>query len=973
MLAGVRMSWRVFTRDVTRLFRVRKAWIIVIGVLITPALYAWFNINAFWDPYANTESIRVAVANLDEGASSELTGALNVGDQVSAQLEENDQLGWVFMGEEEAAEAVRRGDVYAAIVIPADFSEDLLSITSGEFTQPALQYYVNEKASAIAPKITDVGASQLDRQITAAFTEQVALAATDAVRDAGDDVESRLLTAKDDALNTFDSTSQSLASTRSSITDLQDGIAGSRATLSAAQDTLTDVDSTLADVQQATAEAQSIIADAQEQVIGFTDAATAAYLTGTTLLADASASANSSITQVTGALTAAGLRVDAAIDNVETVLKANEAAIAQVQALMNDFDLDPETQQRLSGVIEALQERNAADQQLLADLSQLSASTGDTIQGLQAAADAVDEAVQGTQTAASDLRTVLTQNLPALNSAMARLSSSAGEFSAAVASQRQVLTQVGGLLRSADTQLASTSTALDSFDADIAGVESNLQAARTDIEAVAAAAEWGALGTITGLDADDIARFIASPVVVEEQTMFPVSSYGSAMAALFTNLSLWIGAFVLMVIFKIEVDTEGVEGVTVREAYLGRFGLFALLAVGQALVVSIGNLIIGVQTVSAVAFVGTAVLIALAYVSIIYALCVAFGHVGRGLCILLVIMQIPGASGLYPIELMPDFFRAIYPLLPFSYGIDAMRETIAGFYGGHYWRFLGALAVFVALAFLVGLVLRRRLASFHILFNREVAATDLLIGENVQVAGSGYRLSEIIHALSNRSASRDELTRRARPFTHRYPVLLRASLIVGLAGLALLAVAALTFADAKALLLGIGTLWCLLVIGFLVAIEYARWSFARAGEIAELDDAELRQAVFAGGAQAHATVASSEARTAHESVPGAQHLLAEDLSSGDPLEWSPSADVAATGDADEYAPDDTDDVVAKWFRDEPAADDSVEAHDSAHADAGVPEPTTTDAAPHDEPAESDENEGVAQQEDDGPAEKGEQP
>ncbi len=103
------------------------------------------------------------------------------------------------------------------------------------------------------------------------------------------------------------------------------------------------------------------------------------------------------------------------------------------------------------------------------------------------------------------------------------------------------------------------------------------------------------------------------------------------------------------------------------------------------------------QTVSAAAFVGTGVLIALAYVSIIYALCVAFGHVGRGLCILLVIMQIPGASGLYPIELMPGFFRAIYPLLPFSYGIDAMRETIGGFYDGHYWRFLGALAVFVAL------------------------------------------------------------------------------------------------------------------------------------------------------------------------------------------------------------------------------------------------------------------------------------
>src|SRR5690606_23049372 len=151
---------------------------------------------------------------------------------------------------------------------------------------------------------------------------------------------------------------------------------------------------------------------------------------------------------------------------------------------------------------------------------------------------------------------------------------------------------------------------------------------------------------------------------------------------------------------------------------------FAILAVVQALIVCIGNLAIGIQVVSAAAFVGTGVLVALAYVSIVYALCVAFGHVGRGLCILFVIMQIPGASGLYPIEMMPGFFRAIYPFLPFTYGIDAMRETIAGFYGSDYWQFLGVLAVFVLRAFIVALVVRRRFASLSAVFNREVVATD---------------------------------------------------------------------------------------------------------------------------------------------------------------------------------------------------------------------------------------------------------
>ncbi len=905
----VRKSWQVFARDVGRIARVRKAWIIVIGVLITPALYAWFNISAFWDPYSNTENISVAVANLDEGASSDLTGTVNIGDQVEEQLKGNDQLGWEFMGEDKALEAVHRGDAYAAILIPEGFSEDLLSIMTGDFNQPALHYYVNEKSSAIAPKVTDVGATELDRQITSAFVEEVAFAASEAVKDAGDDVEQRLLNAQDRALNTFDSTGQRLASVRASIDDLQRGIDSSRESLSSARGTLDGVDATLGDVQQAIGETQSIIAEARTQVIDFTDAATSAYLKGTTLLADASASANTSVTQLTQTLTAAGVRVDAAIEDLQEVLESNEAAIAELRIVLDDADLDPDTVERLSSAVEALEERNAADQRLLSELGQLSSSATETVQALQAVADAVDGAMQGTQSAAVDLRTVLTGTLPSLNSAMSQLSESAGEFSAAVGSQRQVLAQAGELLLGVDAQLASTSVALDSFDEDIANIELSVQTARTDIEALVAASELGALRTLTGLDPDDIAQFIASPVEVDEQIVFPVSSYGSAMAALFTNLSLWIGAFVLMVIFKIEVDTEGVEGVSVREAYLGRFGLFAMLAVAQALIVSIGNLIIGVQTASAVAFVGTAVLIGLAYVSIIYALCVAFGHVGRGLCILLVIMQIPGASGLYPIELMPDFFRAIYPLLPFSYGIDAMRETIAGFYGNHYWRFMGALAVFVALAFLLGLVLRRRLANLHILFNREIASTDLLIGEKVQVTGTGYRLSQVIHALSNREEYREELARRARPLTRHYPTLLRVSLIVGLAGMLLLAIVAWLVPDAKALLLGLWTLWCLLIIGFLVAIEYAKQSFAHAHEVAALDDSELREAMLAGEA---GRIEDDEARTSAEAtrINGSAETAVMDV----PVKTVEIDQVAAPEKGDMPAePDDQGDLMERIF------------------------------------------------------------
>lgn len=848
----MRQSWQVFKRDVKRIARVRKTWVIIIGILVTPALYAWFNINAFWDPYANTSNINIAVANLDAGADSDLTGAVNIGEQVVDQLKSNDQLGWQFMGEAAAKKAVKSGEVYASIIIPADFSEDLLSMTTGKFTQPALQYFVNEKASAIAPKITDVGASTLDSQITTAFKEQVAHAAIEAVKGAGDTTEQRLLDAKENSLNTFDRTAKDLAAASASAQKLQDGIASSRTGLTSARGTLEDLDVTLGDVRTAVAQAQSIIAETQQQLVAFTDTASSAYLTGTTMLADAAASAHTSVTELTQGLDRVGSKVDASIAAVTSVVEANAETISQLQDLVAAADPGSDVAQQLQAALDSLQKQNEAHQTVLGDLGSLNSSAAEAAQSIRNATGALDTAMQGTRDAATSMRAVITETVPAVNAAMSQLSSSAGAFGAAIGAQQAVLTQADGLLAGLDTQLVSTSEAVDSFDADLRGLAAGVKNARADVLALGSASELSTLHTLTGLHTDKIAEFIASPVTVDEKVVFPIDNYGSAMAALFTNLSLWIGAFVLMVIFKVEVDTEGIPGLTVRQAYVGRFMLLGSLAMLQALIVCIGNLVIGIQTASAVAFVATGVFTALTYVSIIYALSVAFGHIGRGLCVLLVIMQIPGASGLYPIELMPGFFRAIYPLLPFSYGIDAMRETIAGFYGAHYWRFVGVLALMMVVSFVLGLVLRRRLAGFNRLFNREIAATDLLIGEKVQVVGSGYRLSDVIHALRNRGEYRADLERRSKPFTQHYPALLRGTLIVGVVGLVALAIIAWALPGGKAPLLGVWVAWCLLIMGFLVVIEYIKQSFVQSAEVGDLEDSDLHTAMLAERTELHA-------------------------------------------------------------------------------------------------------------------------
>ena len=163
--------WEIFRRDIKRIKNNVIAMIVIMGITVVPCLYAWFNIAASWDPYKNTGNLKVAVASVDKGYEGSLIPLeLNMGDQVLTSLRSNSQLDWVFTSKKKAVSGVKSGKYYAAIVIPDNFSESLLSILSGDIKQPELDYYINEKKNAIAPKITDTGATTLQQQINDTFS-----------------------------------------------------------------------------------------------------------------------------------------------------------------------------------------------------------------------------------------------------------------------------------------------------------------------------------------------------------------------------------------------------------------------------------------------------------------------------------------------------------------------------------------------------------------------------------------------------------------------------------------------------------------------------------------------------------------------------------------------------------------------------------------------------------------------------------
>ena len=849
---------KVLKRDFARLFTVPAAWVIMFGMVFIPPLYSWYNIVGFWDPYGNTNGITVAVANNDTGTDNALIGKQNLGGQIVNQLKDNDQLGWTFVTEAEAMSQVESGKAYAAIVIPKDFSNDLAGVATGGKDKPTLQYYVNEKASAIAPRVTDVGASTVDRTVNSTFVSTVSEVLTEVINTVADKAIAAEDQTKAKTITTLNEAFSDVQHTRDTIAKLNTKLAGTPEQTRTARQALEDARELGIDTAQGLAGASKLIGTTQTSLNTFVTATSGSLDQGSSLLSQAFSRANQSIGTVTGMLNSANQQVGGMINTAADINQANADIIAQLKELPNA------NQEPLKSAISKLDNRNSNLAETLNNLSSLNTTIGNTYTDTAGLASSLNTATQTTLDATNTARSTLVSGaLPQLNTGLNTLSSTASTLSNGITSQSSLIDQSEQTLDQLDKAVSSTTTALNSTDQALAGVQAKLSTLATDIKALSISSSLNALiGTDGKLDASTISDFMLSPTVISEKAIYPVAAYGSGMAPLFTTLSLWVGAFVLVVIPKLETDDEDIDNLTPSQGYLGRFLLLATLAATQGLVTGIGDLIIGIQCASAPVFLLTCVITSLVYMSVIFALSTTFMHVGKGVCVALVILQVPGASGLYPIEMMPGFFRTLYPLLPFTYSIDALRETIGGFYDGHWFGYIGKLLIFAMLAFLLGLGARPKLANLNRLFAREIKESDMIIGEPVHITSNEYRVTQAIAALADREEYRHAIERRAAKFAYHYPRLLLGALIAGfVVPAALIIVFSLTTSE-KIVVMGTWLAWVLIIVGFLMVVEYMRDSIRRQTELGNLSDESIRAMLYRHKT-GHRPPANVEARPDH--------------------------------------------------------------------------------------------------------------
>ncbi|MEK0307303.1 YhgE/Pip domain-containing protein [Bifidobacterium favimelis] len=834
----------IFRRDLMRILRNPVALVVTIGVAILPSLYAWFNILALWDPYSNTGNIPVAVVNLDRGADSAVTGRINAGRSVVEALKDNKSLGWQFVDDESAAvDRVHSGRCYAAIIIPKGFSDDLIGIVDGSGTRPALDYYVNEKKNAIAPKVTDTGASTIDQQINSIFVSTVSDALASKVLQARGDSKGAAEQTRGAVVSDINGAISDLDQMRTSLKGTDGSLDQARRTVGDSKKNVDDLVGQIEATRSSLSRSRKEVDQARRGVLSFSTDLNGALTQGSMQLSGTVGSVNAAAGNIDRAFNDTGDKVDRVTSSLGQVVDANDRAIKTLKEGLASSGLQPG-----DPVYDSVQEQldqlqKTADKQRQA-LDDFTKGSSDALESGRKAADDLTGAMSQTAGTGADAlnqasRSLTGSLMPGLLGGVDDVSAAAGDLDGTLSGLSTAARQTRGLLDQLDSTIGQTQTTVESTQKSLTSIRSDLDGVRTDVAALGSSAAWKRISQAIDLNPSAFGQAMAAPVSLETHTVYPVKNYGSSVAPFYTNLALWVGGFILIAIYKLEVDKEGIASCSARQAYLGRWLLLVFVGLFQAVIATVGDLMLGIQCEKPLLFVLAGVFSSFVYINIIYALAATFRHIGKALAVVLVILQIPGSSGMYPIEMMPDFFRNLNPWLPFTYGINAMRETIGGMYGADYWQDMLHVFWYLPVALLIGLVIRRYLLNLNALFDRRLGATDLMLTEQNHSADFRLNVSSLVRSFVGEGGDYRRILRgRAHRFLALYPYLIRVGLFLVL--LPVLFLVLLFSTEAKIVMLIACIASIVLIDTYLIVVEYICDSYVHQLGLSEVPGGGLR-------------------------------------------------------------------------------------------------------------------------------------
>ncbi len=693
--------FRVFFSDIRGLFSSFFAVTILLAMFVLPALYAWVNIYANWDPYANTGNIKIALASADLGYTTPEGEYVNMGQKIVDEIASSTAIAWTVVDDPvDAVHGVEDGSYYAALIMQRNLSRNMYEITEAlKDEEPSIIFYQNAKTNAIANKITTTAANTARHNIQVQYLAML-------IQNVFEQLDGYL--ERFDAEGTLDDLIELLGRLRDALRDysriigglgimdpgLIDRMEGAK-DISGALDALDTAEGLIDGADLILAVTRLDLLDRAEEIRVALNALSA-FLSGMD-----SGTLSTAVIDQAIALTA---HAQSLVEFMRQALPANSSA-SGVAITANTLDA---LILRLSGI-----------QQELSNLKQNTADfiwTGNALTRLAAEAATLEKLI------GSDL-------LPALSMLFDGLDRDIGLLYNILDSVDATVNQIPPTVTAAQSTVAALQNTMAQLILFLRDAADGLDNVIGRLEAARDSGNLSELIEMLHGDPEKFASFLSAPVEVVTTTIYPVENYGSGMAPFYSALAIWVGGVIISAVIRQEAEPKRarLRRPTDGQLFWGRLLIYLLIGQVQAAIIVWGDLnLLGCQCVEPKLLYLVASVTSVVFVTFIYSLILAFGDIGKAAMVVIMVLQIAGSSGSYPIEILPQIFSGIYLFFPFPYAINAMREAMCGLYRYDLCRYLGELLIFLAAGVLIGRVVRRPFIKVNRFIEEEMEETGVL-------------------------------------------------------------------------------------------------------------------------------------------------------------------------------------------------------------------------------------------------------
>lgn len=664
----------IFRKDIKEVFRKTNTWIIIIGLILLPSMYAWPNILSAWDPYGHTNNIKVAVVTEDVGANVE-GKEVNLGDSLVTGLKENKSLDWQFVSsKQEAEDGVKIGDYYASIVVPKNFSEDITSVTKGEPKKATIEYTVNEKINAISPKITNSGASAIANNISKSFVETANGVIFEKMHEAGIKFEENLPSLEKAKAEIF-KLNDNFTNYENSLNELIGKVEQGQSILDIVQGALPEVDRVATNSIMIIDKADVAI----DNIQNFNERLVTNISNHLSTVDDVAKEANEIAKELQNKPDKTE-EIKARIQALKSRLEASDKRLDIVKSIFEYFN-------ELSGN-NAFQNQLDRVNTLKSDINkviELNDYFYNNIDHYDEIADHVKadfvSATQRIDELSVDFNNKLNSEVaPLMQDVLSKTQVGTEKLSGIISAAQEEIPVVEGKISEAEVKVQTAYGKLLKLKSEMPEIKDKVQKLTDEIKKAEDGVDNNALFNLLKVDYKVQAEFFANPVQLKENKLYHIENYGSAMTPFYTVLSIWVGSLLMSSLLTTKVEDEE-EKYKPYEKYFGRGLLFVIISLFQTLVITLGDMyVLGTQAVSPYRFVVYGLLISLLFSSLIYTIVCLLGNVGKAVCIILLVLQLGSSGGTFPIQMTSEFFQALYPKVPFTYSIGLLREAVGGVY-----------------------------------------------------------------------------------------------------------------------------------------------------------------------------------------------------------------------------------------------------------------------------------------------------